>query len=140
LETKPLNISNVGYGVSQGLPVIVEAFVREPGTLFAIQQPEVHLHPRAQAAIGEMIFSLAHREKKRFIVETHSDFTIDRYRVSLRESKDADVGSQILFFARVNGKNVVSQILIGKDGGLPDSQPNSYRSFFLKEGLKVIGF
>lgn len=139
LETKPLNISNVGYGVSQGLPVIVEAFSREPGTLFAIQQPEVHLHPRAQAAIGEMIFSLASRENKRFIVETHSDFTIDRYRVSLRESKDAKISSQILFFARIKGKNVVSQIIIREDGELPDDQPSSYRSFFLKEGLKVIG-
>lgn len=138
LETKPLNMSNVGYGVSQGLPVVVEAFVRPPGSLFAIQQPEVHLHPRAQASIGEMIFSLAATESKRFVVETHSDFTIDRFRISQRESIHK-VASQVLFFERREGRNVVYPIGIDRDGELSKEQPQRYRDFFLKEGLRVIG-
>lgn len=138
LESKPLNISNVGYGVSQGLPVVVEAFARPEGSLFAIQQPEVHLHPRAQASIGEMIFLLAANERKRFIVETHSDFTIDRFRTSLRDSKKV-ISSQVLFFERVKGRNIVKQILIDSCGDLSDEQPKKYREFFLKEGLRVIG-
>ena len=138
LESKPLNMSNVGYGVSQGLPVVVEAFVRPPGSLFAIQQPEVHLHPRAQATIGEMIFTLASTEKKKFIVETHSDFTIDRFRVCLRESSEA-VESQIIFFERRDGRNFASPITINQLGDLPEDQPEGYREFFLTEGLRVIG-
>ena len=42
-----LNINNVGYGVSQVLPLVVEFLSKEKGCTFAIQQPEVHLHPRA---------------------------------------------------------------------------------------------
>lgn len=139
LESLPLNISSVGYGVSQGLPVMVEAFARGPGSLFAIQQPEVHLHPRAQASFGEMVFELASNERKRFIVETHSDFMIDRFRISQRESKKRKVESQVLFFERVSGKNVVASIPISDDGELADQQPKKYREFFLKEGLRVIG-
>lgn len=139
LDSKPLNINNVGYGVAQGLPVIVEAFVRHPGTLFVIQQPEVHLHPRAQASIGEMIFNLASRDKKQFVVETHSDFTIDRFRVALRNSKKSGITSQVLFFERTGGKNKVTTISIEDNGDLSVDQPDSYRDFFLKEGLKVIG-
>ena len=138
LESAPLNISSVGYGVSQALPVMVELFVRQNGAWFAIQQPEVHLHPRAQAAFGEMIFELASNEKKRFIVETHSDFTIDRYRLSQRESK-IELDAQVLFFERVDGKNIPTAIPIDRDGELSDQQPKKYREFFLKEELRILG-
>lgn len=138
LDVKPLNISNVGYGVSQVLPVVVEALVRPRDALFAVQQPEVHLHPRAQAAIGEMLFVLASEERKKFIVETHSDFTIDRFRMSMRRSK-TKVDSQVLFFQRADGRNIVTRIAIEKNGMLADSQPAAYREFFLNESMNVIG-
>ncbi|WP_449468270.1 AAA family ATPase [Stenotrophomonas humi] len=138
LENKPLNMSNVGYGVSQALPIIVEAFSRSHGALFAIQQPEVHLHPRAQASMGEMMFVLATTENKKFVVETHSDFTIDRFRTLQRES-DSKVDSQVLFFERIEGKNTVHTISIESNGDLSEDQPDKYRDFFLKESLRVIG-
>ncbi len=138
LDTKPLNISSVGYGVSQGLPVVVEFFVRGKGSWFIVQQPEVHLHPKAQAAIGDIIFGLANTEDKKFIVETHSDFTIDRYRMNVRKNKHNQKG-QVLFFERIKGFNIVHSIEIDRSGELSDDQPKSYRDFFLKEGLDVIG-
>lgn len=138
LEAVPLNIGSVGYGVSQGLPVIVELFVRESGTWFAVQQPEVHLHPRAQAAIGELIYELASNEDKKFIVETHSDFTIDRYRVKVR-TKGKSHDGQILFFERKGGVNIVHPINFTESGDLEDKVPTAYRDFFLKESMQVIG-
>lgn len=138
LDRGPLNISNVGYGVAQGLPVIVEAFVRAPETVFVVQQPEVHLHPRAQASIGELICTLASKDKKRFIVETHSDFMIDRFRLSVRELKVEVPGSQILFFTRSGGRNSVHPIRINSEGELPSDQPSGYRDFFLNESLRLL--
>lgn len=138
LDTKPLNISNVGYGVSQVLPVVVEALVRPNGTLFAIQQPEVHLHPRAQASIGEMLFVLASSENKKFIVETHSDFTIDRFRTTMRQAKQK-VAAQVLFFQRECGINSTTSIPIEANGDLGGEQPAAYREFFLSEEFNVIG-
>jgi predicted ATPase len=138
LESKPLNMGNVGYGVSQSLPVAVEMFARRQGTLFAIQQPEVHLHPRAQASIGELIFNMAAAEKKTFVIETHSDFTLDRFRCAQRSSKKK-VSSQVLFFDRTKGVNTATPIAIDGDGELSSDQPQKYREFFVKESLKVIG-
>ncbi|MDP6688819.1 MAG: AAA family ATPase [Alphaproteobacteria bacterium] len=83
-----VNIRNVGYGVSQSLPVIVEILSRSFGSRFAIQQPEVHLHPKAQAALGDLFYQLALVEEKRFIVETHSDFTIDRFMLNYRKKRN----------------------------------------------------
>jgi hypothetical protein len=139
LGDKSFNIVNVGYGVSQALPVVVEILWRHPGTWFSIQQPEVHLHPRAQAALGDLIFIMGVSEGKRFLIETHSDFMIDRYRSKLRSSKIKKPTSQVLFFERKNGRNSVTPLEINGRGELPLKQPRSYRKFFIKEQMELLG-
>jgi len=139
LDGKALNLSTVGYGVSQSLPVLVELLARRHGTWFAIQQPEVHLHPRAQAALGDIFFEMAATEHKLFLVETHSDFTIDRFRMNYKNGRPDKPDSQILFFERRDKHNVVTPLHIGKSGELPAEQPESYRQFFIKEELRLLG-
>jgi predicted ATPase len=70
--TDTVNIADVGLGVSQILPVIVALLVAEPGQLVYIEQPEIHLHPRAQVALAE-IFAEAANRGVRVVVETHSE-------------------------------------------------------------------
>lgn len=139
LDEKALNLNNVGYGVSQSLPVLVELLAREEGSWFAIQQPEVHLHPRAQAALGDVFFEMARKEKKRFLVETHSDFTIDRFRMNFRKTEGNKPVSQVLFFERKNKGNHITALSINSDGNLPLNQPDSYRQFFIKEEMSILG-
>jgi hypothetical protein len=139
LDKKALNLSWMGYGVSQSLPIFVELLDRPHGSWFAIQQPEVHLHPRAQAALGDVFFEMAARDRKRFMVETHSDFTIDRFRLNYRKEATYKPSGQILFFERRDKKNTVTALPIGADGELPSDQPNSYREFFVNEQMDLIG-
>ena len=139
IDDKALNVLNVGYGVSQSLPVIVEILARNRGTWFAIQQPEIHLHPRAQAALGDVLFEMAATENKRFLVETHSDFTIDRFRMNYRNGRSNKPAGQILFFERRDKHNTVTSIDIGKTGELPTDQPESYRQFFIREQMNILG-
>jgi predicted ATPase len=87
LDDKALNLSWLGYGVSQSLPIFVELLDRPKKSWFAIQQPEVHLHPRAQASLGDVFFEMALLDGKRFVIETHSDFTIDRFRMNYRKRR-----------------------------------------------------
>jgi AAA domain, putative AbiEii toxin, Type IV TA system/AAA ATPase domain len=139
LDAKPLNLSTVGYGVSQSLPVLTEVFVRPHGSWFAIQQPEVHLHPRAQAALGDVFFEMATVERKHFLIETHSDFAIDRFRMNYRKPGSRRPDSQILFFERRDKHNVVTPLAISAGGELPADQPASYREFFINEELNILG-
>jgi predicted ATPase len=139
LDEKAFNVTNVGYGVSQALPVIVELLARTPGAWFAVQQPEVHLHPRAQAALGDLFFQLAVEEHKTFLIETHSDFTIDRFRLNYGQKKQIKPSSQILFFERKNGKNTVVSLPITDSGDLSGDQPKSYREFFIREQMNLLG-
>ena len=139
LDKSEMGINDVGYGVSQVLPVIVEMFDRQNATWFSIQQPEVHLHPRARAALGDIFFDLAKIDKKTFLVETHSDYIIDRYRYNVKSNEDKlPYGSQILFFERGSGFNNCHLMDINEDGTIPDNPPDSYREFFVVENMKTL--
>ncbi len=139
LDGEALNLCTVGYGVSQSLPVLVEILTRTNPSRFAIQQPEVHLHPRAQAALGDTLFQTAVKKDHRFLVETHSDFMIDRFCMNFRDSgKKKKPKSQILFFERKDRKNVVTPIPIDQDGKLSANQPDTYRRFFRDEEMRFL--
>lgn len=138
LEKKNLNIKYVGYGVSQVLPVVVEIYNGEKQDWFVIQQPEVHLHPKAQAALGDLIYMMARKEKKNFLIETHSDYMIDRFRRNYPVSREA-VDAQVLFFRRKGLENEVHSVDIRDTGEYDTNQPKEFREFFIKEELDNLG-
>lgn len=75
-EAKNLvSIADVGFGLSQVLPVVVALLVAEPGQLVYLEQPEIHLHPRAQAALAGVLADAANRGV-RVVLETHSEFLL----------------------------------------------------------------
>ena len=80
------NLIDVGYGVSQALPILTELLREDSPRMFLLQQPEVHLHPRAQAALGSLFCNLS-ASGKQIIVETHSDYILDRARMDIRDGK-----------------------------------------------------
>lgn len=140
LEGNPIKITSVGYGVSQILPLIVEVISRPNDTWFAIQQPEIHLHPKGQAAFGDFIYKSHLVENKCFIIETHSDFIIDRFRIRISNSKKDSkyIDSQVIFFNRKEGINYLSCIQINEDGSYCEDQPKEFRDFFIKEQLNLL--
>lgn len=70
-----VNIADVGFGVSQTLPVLVALLVARPGQLVYIEQPEIHLHPRAEVAMASLLAKAAARGV-RVVVETHSSLLL----------------------------------------------------------------
>lgn len=70
-----VNIADVGFGVSQTLPVLVALLAADPGDVVYIEQPEIHLHPRAQAAMAGVLAEAANRGV-RVVVETHSSLLL----------------------------------------------------------------
>jgi predicted ATPase len=131
-----LLVSNVGYGVSQVLPIILESRRRSSAEYIAIQQPEVHLHPKAQASLGEFIYQSGGLNGNKFVIETHSDYLIDRFRLCTNKAECKN--AQVLFFERVKEGNIVHCISIDKNGGYPLDQPEAFRKFFLNEELEML--
>ena len=133
------NLVDVGYGVSQVLPVITELLRRDAPPRFLLQQPEVHLHPSAQAALGGLFCKVAGRERQ-LVVETHSDHILDRVRMDIRdgtsELKPEDVS--ILYFERGALDVRIHSLRLDRQGNVLDA-PDSYRRFFMEETTRSLG-
>ena len=140
---KFINIMDVGYGVSQCLPVIINVlyhcFNGSTGTsMFLLQQPEVHMHPRSQAELSDFVCNAYKVSGNRFLIETHSDFIIDRLRLLVRQGVINATDVSIIYF-EPNGSSVkLHNLELDEDGNLSNC-PKSYRDFFWKETNKLIG-
>ena len=133
------NLIDVGYGVSQALPVLAEILRPDAPRMLLFQQPEVHLHPSAQAALGSLFCSAA--AGRQLIVETHSDYIIDRVLLDIRDKrtdlKPDDVS--ILYFERADHGVTIHSIRIDAEGNVLDA-PKGYRKFFKDELNRVIDY
>ena len=127
------NLIDVGYGVSQVLPVITELLRDEAPPMFLLQQPEVHLHPSAQAALGSLLCQVA-TPWRQLVVETHSDHLLDRVRMDIRDGvgklKPEDVS--ILYFERGDLDVRIHSLRLDGEGNVLDAPP-SYGAFFMEE-------
>ncbi len=133
------NLIDVGYGVSQALPVLVEMLRSDAAGMLLLQQPEVHLHPQAQAALGTLFCQVA-AGGRQLVVETHSDYIIDRVRMDVRDQttglKPEDVS--ILYFEPRDLDVKIHSIRIDQAGNVLDA-PLSYGKFFMAETRRSIG-
>jgi predicted ATPase len=138
LDKEPINIVNIGYGVSQVLPVLYTLLTKR-NSMITIQQPEVHLHPKAQAAMGDLFFDLSlGKFKRRIIIETHSDYIIDRFRRKQRRAEEKS-NAHVIFFLRKSGVNKAFSIKINDNGNYDADQPEEFREFFIKEEIENLG-
>ena len=139
LKGRRRNLIDVGYGVSQVLPVLIELLREDHATMFLLQQPEVHLHPTAQASLGTLFCQLASWDRQ-ILVETHSDYLLDRVRMDVRDKKTnlkpEDVS--ILYF-EPDGLDVrIHSLELDEEGNIINAPPG-YRHFFMEEMRKSIG-
>lgn len=133
------NLVDVGYGVSQVLPIVVDILQNPPESTFLLQQPEVHLHPRAQAELGSFLAALVKEQKKKFIIETHSDYLVDRVRMDIRDKKflrPEDVA--LLFFDKTDKGVEIHQLELDEYGNILNAPP-TYRTFFMNEERRLLG-
>ncbi len=132
------NLVDVGYGVSQAIPIIADCVSAERDSTLLIQQPEVHLHPRAQAAMGSFFGQLAASRRNRLVVETHSDYLLDRVLMDVRDEAIRARDVMILYFEQGQQGVKIHPIEVDASGRVVDV-PDGYRSFFLEEQRRFFG-
>lgn len=80
-----LDITDVGFGISQILPVILISVIAKPGQLTVIEQPEIHIHPKMQSELADFFISQIVDKNKYFLIETHSEALLKRLRRRMAE-------------------------------------------------------
>jgi predicted ATPase len=95
-KTNPFRPKNVGFGLSYLLPIVIALLTAEAGKTVVIENPESHIHPRGQAAIGRLI-ALSASTGAQLLIETHSDHILNGIRVAVKEQVIHKNNVQLLY-------------------------------------------
>ncbi len=111
--------TNIGFGLSYVLPIILTGLIAKKDTLFLVENPEAHLHPSAQSRIGQFLTKVASAGVN-IILETHSDHVLNGIQIALAEKVLQPNEVTINFFSRSNDQKqpVVKSIEINEKGEL----------------------
>jgi len=100
-DSNPYRATNVGFGISYTLPIIVVALASTPGTIILIENPEAHLHPKGQVKMGELL-ALAASGGVQVVIETHSDHVLNGIRLAVHGGKIDPKDVRLHYFQRQN--------------------------------------
>ncbi|MEU1644297.1 DUF3696 domain-containing protein [Micromonospora zamorensis] len=128
-----VNLADAGTGLSQVLPILVQCAIDEqrgvdaPQALQIIEEPEMHLHPGAHAALADLYLNTARDTGTRFLIETHSETLLLRLRRHIAEGCPPEMVAVYVVEQR-DGVSEVRQVGIDRLGNLDDEWPEGYFS------------
>lgn len=116
-----LDLTSVGTGVSQLLPVLVMCLHAPPGSLLLIEQPELHLNPAVQQKLADFLLEVA-GSGRQLIVETHSDYLVSRLRRRAAEDKSEATKDlvRVVFAEREGGVTTYHEVAPALDGSMAE--------------------
>ena len=137
------SLRDVGFGISQVLPVVVQSRLSENKTLL-IEQPEVHLHPAHQAELGDLFIRSAKEQGNTLLLETHSEHLLLRIMRRMRETSTGTLPEgaiavrpedvMVLFVESDGSQSIVREMPLDERGELVKAWPGG----FFEEGLREI--
>jgi predicted ATPase len=134
----PMNIADVGFGASQLLPIIVQGFYAPPGSVLLIEQPEIHLHPKAQATLGDLLMEVVKAGDRQIIVETHSEHLLARIQRRIAEQKFSHEQVAIYYFEPTPGGTKIHRLELDEYGQLVEPIPEGFFEEGWREALAQI--
>ncbi len=117
----PQDLTHVGVGVSQVLPILVMCLLAKPDSTLIIEQPELHLNPLVQTRLGDFFLSMI-LSHKQCIIETHSEYLINRLRLRLASTSDNTLNSLLkTYFVEKQGlQSIFREIFVNEFGAIVD--------------------
>lgn len=125
------SLSDVGFGISQFLPIIVaDLQLPKYSTLF-IAQPEIHLHPSVQSAFGDYLTHQIKDSSKNYVIETHSEYLLNKVRLAVvkGELKEDDV--KVLFIDNDSNDHTIYKIKFNKKGQIINAPNNFFKTYMM---------
>ncbi|EAQ7811920.1 hypothetical protein XF10_25925 [Salmonella enterica] len=138
-ESVKLELTDVGFGISQVLPILVQAFLSPSNSITIIEQPEIHLHPKMQAWLTDALIHIAMNNDKIFIVETHSDALVRRLRLRIVDEDSGLTDNHVAIYYlernRSDNKTEVNEVKISPDGDI--SWPSEFMDVEINDTLMI---
>lgn len=122
-----LDITDVGFGISQILPIIVDGYLSRPETIIVVEQPEIHLHPKMQGDLADLFIAMSGARapgkqvgdatRRYFLIETHSEYLLSRLRRRIAEGAVSHEDIAVVIAERdMAGSTVLDNVGISETG------------------------
>lgn len=127
-----VKITDVGFGVSQVLPALVQAFYCPPGSTVWMEQPEIHLHPQVQAELADVFIAAINARESgkprnaQLIVESHSEHFLNRLQRRIAEGAVAQDQVAIYFARRAGASTELESLRLNKYGDIENWPENFF--------------
>jgi predicted ATPase len=126
-------LSDVGFGISQILPFVVQSLAASD-QIISIEQPEVHIHPRLQADLGDLLIeAIKEPRQNQFLIETHSEHLALRLQRRVREKKLSPDQISIVYVSRGPNGATVQPLRLDEEGDFIDDFPGGFFPERLRE-------
>ena len=111
-------LTDVGFGVSQVLPVLILCYYAPKGSILILEQPEAHLHPKAQTELADVLIDAVTNRNIQIILESHSEYLLSRLQRRIAEKEIASVDTA-LYFCQINdGTSEIEQLDVDEYGNI----------------------
>ncbi|MYA70749.1 AAA family ATPase [Candidatus Poribacteria bacterium] len=125
-EPVSVALPDVGFGVSQLLPFIVQSLASDR-RIISIEQPEVHVHPKLQADLGDLLAeAIKEPRQNRFIIETHSEHLILRLQRLVRKKEIKPEDISVIYVSRRPEGAKAERLHLDEAGDFIDEWPNGF--------------
>ncbi|PIG09091.1 DUF3696 domain-containing protein [Comamonas sp. 26] len=133
------SINDVGFGISQILPIITQANLLEQNQVLILEQPELHLHPETQTKLSEILINDLSINRK-FIIETHSEHLIRGLQLAVHSGKIKNDDISIIYIKKNSEENSIYSLLkLNENGDLADKWPAGFFDQAYQFTLKMLG-
>lgn len=119
-------ITDVGFGVSQILPVLVLCYYAPPGSTIILEQPEIHLHPSVQAGLADVFIDAIRFRDIQIILESHSEHLLRRLQRRIAEEKLEADDAALYFTTSTNGKSRLEELDVDPYGNIRNWPENFF--------------
>ena len=136
---KNVDLTSVGVGVSQALPVLLLCLLAGRGTVVLLEQPELHLHPAMQLKLADFLLACA-RSGRQIILETHSEHLVNRLRRHVAEDQSGENREtvRLLFAEQDHGVTSYRYSDINELGGLAEDWPKGFLDVASEEAGELL--
>jgi len=119
-------LTDVGFGVSQVLPVLVLLYSVPEKSIVLLEQPEIHLHPAVQSQLADLIISVAKTRQVQIIVESHSEHLLRRFQRRVAEDKITKEDLKLFFFKTARGQAKQEELTLDDYGNISNWPANFF--------------
>jgi hypothetical protein len=125
-DAAEVRLMDVGFGVSQILPVLVLCYYAPPGSTLILEQPEIHLHPAVQAGLADVFIDVITERDIQIILESHSEHLLRRLQRRIAEKKLKPDDAALYFTTNTNDKSRLEELDIDPYGNIRNWPENFF--------------